>query len=119
MLKKWTNPYVWRNWWKPPHLTWWYFPSGSPPIPPPWYYYLKCPLIAHTIGVGIPVLIAAPFCSDLGAWLIGVGVVFKGQLQKADALFPRGYNVRNVLYRTVIAAVVGAVILAIGSGIVA
>jgi hypothetical protein len=82
-------------------------------VNPPWYYYLKSPLVAHTIGVMIPFGIASIWCSFWGAWAIGVAVVFKGQLQKADALLPSGYNMQNVFYRTLIAVVVPFVVMTI------
>jgi hypothetical protein len=113
-IRKWFNPKIWKDPWfyRIPPLKWWF--ALDKHAGKPWYWRFKMPLTAHAIfGMGIPfgIAIAIPGCSLWGAWGVGVGVVFKGQMQKADALISNdwdkrpGYNVQNIIYRTLIAAV--------------
>ena len=116
-IKKWFNPKIWVNWWKPPPFPDWWF-AISKNAGRPWSYIFKSPILAHTIGMAVPfgIALAIPGCSLWGAWAVGVAIVFKGQLQKADALISEdwsktpGYDIRNIICRSLIAAVPWGVI---------
>lgn len=110
----WCYADVWKDWWKPPRFPDWWFAirknKGKP-----WYYVFKAPVFAHLVGAMIPFWLAYPLpgVSRWGAAAIAVAIVFKGQLQKGDALVPNSYDVRNVVWRTTIAAVYCLIVVAL------
>jgi hypothetical protein len=113
-LRYWWAPEVWRKWWVPPPLSWWIDPSGGDVAPPkPWSLWdrlLESPVTAHSTGALLAfaaALLAMRWLPvEWAAAFVAFMMVVKGQLQKGDALAPLGrYNVRNVLYRTLIGAV--------------
>jgi hypothetical protein len=103
------NKRVWQNWWKPPPFDWWIGRDRD------YAHWLKVPLVAHAINwlvFALPGL--ALGMTRFEAYAYGVLAVFAGQLQAFDKLNKGhifGYDIRNVLYRTVIAVIVGALIV--------
>jgi hypothetical protein len=94
---------IWRDWWKPPAFPDWWF-AITKNAGRPWYYIFKAPVFAHFVGAMPVYWIAYLFGASVwGCTAIATAIVFKGQLQKADALMPDGYDVRNVVWRTAIA----------------
>ena len=98
---------AWKNWYRPPALRWWIQPSGTAK-PWTWTDYIKTPIAAQPLGA----LIAFAFGmlvtgGDVWAsWAFQIFGGFYGQVQKADALLPTGgYNVRNMFWRTLLAAI--------------
>jgi hypothetical protein len=107
------NKRVWHKWWKLPPWDWWIGRDRT------YAHWLKVPLVAHTINWLWPYGLARLVGIDSWpAWFVAVVAVFAGQLQAFDKLNKGteiGYDVRNVLWRTVIAGVVGSAILLVGS----
>jgi hypothetical protein len=121
------HPKTWKDWWKPPPFPDWWF-ALKKNAGRPWYFVFKCPVIAHGINFAVPftmfrwvlpllagaVGLAFEPMTVIHAAIASVVVVFAGQLQAADKLMDGtkiGYNARNVIWRTVIAAMYGAVVL--------
>lgn len=122
------HPKTWKDWWKPPPFPDWWF-AISKNKDRPWYFVLKCPVIAHGINFGLPFTAFRWVFPFLFEKLLGLGlqpmsvvhaamasvvVVFAGQLQAADKLMDEtriGYDARNVIWRTAIAAMYGGVVL--------
>jgi hypothetical protein len=109
MINSWFSKNTWNNWYKPPKLSWWIDPSGTPK-PWKWYHYIfESPISAHALGtlIGFLAGLLITWGSVPQACLISLLMNFYGQLQKGDALIPKGqYNIQNVLWRMVIVFVV-------------
>lgn len=110
-MNYWLDAAVWKDFWKPPPLTWWLTPSGGD-TQTSWGDFvidilMESPVGAHLFGSGIAFLIG--FLVTQAKWeAFGFAVVWAviGQLQKADALIPlRRYNMRNVFWRILIGTV--------------
>ena len=112
-LHFWKQPAVLKDWWKPPKLSWWFEPSGGDCAPPkPWGlmdYILESPLGAHSLGALLIFVVTAlalllPF--EWACSVVAFAVCVYGQGQKGDALIPlKRYNLRNVVWRSIIGGV--------------
>jgi len=107
----WFSAAAWRHAFTPPPIWWWILPSGGDVNPPPWpwwQYLTESPIGAHCLGaiwkLGVVLLLLQiPF--PWNATALTVFVVLYGQLQKGDALIVLDrYNIRNVLWRTILGA---------------
>jgi len=116
----WFQAAAWKDWWKPMPWRFWITPSGNVPKPYTVFdYIMQTPVSAHfltsvvTIGASLFVewvvgklfgwhLHLSPGAvAGILVWICFL-VGFAGQLQKADALLASGgYNIRNVIWRTV------------------
>lgn len=119
-LRDWVTTAAWRDWWRPPPKRWWLDPSGTPK-PWRWYdYVMETPIGAHTLGAVIAFVIgwfAVTLPRPIAAAMFVLVWACVGQAQKADALLPlKQYNIRNVVWRIII-ALVATLLLLVGVAI--